>query len=303
MFDLGDISNLSSRKIQRLEHVFVSHAHIDHFIGFDRLLRVLVGREKKVRLYGPNGFIDQIHHKLLAYRWNLIDRFSLDLVFAVTEIAPDLAIRTAQLRLKNAFAVEATGDGRLVDGVLYSEPTFRVTTAVLDHRTPCLGFAIEEAAHVNVWKNRLNELRLPVGPWLRELKRAVIENRPDDYPIQLGSSSKTSRERALRLGELRSTVTVTPGQKIGYVADVADTVANRQAIVRLVRNADVLFIEAAFAEADAALAAERAHLTTTAAGSIARDAGVRWVEPFHFSPRYDGQGVRLVKEVMVAFAG
>ena len=55
MFDLGDISSLSPRKIQRVEHVFVSHAHIDHFIGFDHLLRVLVGREKIVRLYGPVG--------------------------------------------------------------------------------------------------------------------------------------------------------------------------------------------------------------------------------------------------------
>jgi len=53
LFDLGDISNLSPRKIQRLEHVFVSHAHIDHFIGFDRLLRLLVGREKTIKLYGP----------------------------------------------------------------------------------------------------------------------------------------------------------------------------------------------------------------------------------------------------------
>ena len=63
----------------------------------------------------------------------------------------------------------------LATEALYSEPTFQVTTAVLEHRTPCLGFAIEEAAHVNVWKNRLSELGLPVGPSLRELKRAVIE--------------------------------------------------------------------------------------------------------------------------------
>jgi ribonuclease Z len=65
----------------------------------------------------------------------------------------------------------------------------------------------------------------------------------------------------------------------------------------------MLFIEAAFAEADAALATERAHLTTAAAGMIAREAGVRRVEPFHFSPRYEGQEAQLVNEVMAAFAG
>ena len=303
MFDLGDISPLSPRKIQRLEHVFVSHTHIDHFIGFDRLLRVLVGREKTISLYGPNGFIEQVQHKLLAYRWNLIDRFMFDLVFIVTEIDAAFATRTARLRLKNAFAIEAADDGRLIDGVLYSEPTFRVTTTVLEHRTPCLGFAIEEGAHVNVWKNRLSELGLPVGPWLRELKRAVIEKREDNYPIHVGFRSKTSNGPTMLLEELSSAVTVTPGQKIGYVTDVADTLANRQAIIRLVDNADLLFIEAVFAKADAVLAAERAHLTTTAAGSIAREAAVRRVEPFHFSPRYSGQEGRLLNEVLLAFGG
>ena len=303
MFDLGEISSLSPRKIQRLEHIFVSHAHIDHFIGFDHLLRVLVGREKMIRLYGPNGFIDRVHHKLLAYRWNLVDRFIFDLIFVVTEIDSDLGTHTAQLRLKNAFAIEAAGKGPLIDGVLHSEPSFRVMASVLEHRTPCLGFAIEETAHANVWKSRLSELGLQVGSWLRELKRAVIENRRDDYPIQVGLRSNTSNERVMLLRELRSAVTVTPGQKIGYVTDVADTPANRQAIIQLVRNADLLFIEAAFAEANVALAAERAHLTTAAAGSIAREAAVRRVEPFHFSPRYSGQEARLLNEVMAAFTG
>jgi len=183
LFDLGEISNLPPRKILRLEHIFVSHAHIDHFIGFDHLLRLLVGREKTIRLYGPSGFIDHVHHKLLAYRWNLIDRFSFDLVFVVTEIDSSHDTRTAQLRLKNAFAIEAGDDGHLTDAILYSESSFRVAACVLEHRTPCLGFAIEETAHVNIWKSRLGKLQLPVGPWLRELKRAVIENRPDDYPI------------------------------------------------------------------------------------------------------------------------
>jgi ribonuclease Z len=96
---------------------------------------------------------------------------------------------------------------------------------------------------------------------------------------------------------------MTPGQKVAYVADAADTAANRAAIVTLARNADILFIEATFAAVDAALARERAHLTTVAAGQIARAAGARRVEPFHFSHRYEGQENRLLNEVSAAFAG
>jgi len=72
---------------------------------------------------------------------------------------------------------------------------------------------------------------------------------------------------------------------------------------RCALNADVLFIEAAFAQADAQLAAELAHLTTDAAGRLARAAGMRRVEPFHFSPPYSGQEARLINEVMAAFVG
>ncbi len=301
LFDLGDISSLSPRKIRRLEHVFVSHAHIDHFFGFDRLLRVLVGRDKQIHLYGPNGFVDQVHHKLQAYLWNLVDREPGDLTFVVTEIGPSFTTQTARFRLKTAFTAEAMGTGRIDQGVLVKDPTFRVSTAVLEHRTPCLGFAIEEPAHVNIWKTRLARLGLPVGPWLRNLKRAVMENRPDDFPVRIIPSMTSSNEHELPLGKLRNVLTTTPGQKIGYITDVADTAANRKAIVELVANADLLFIEAAFASADVALATERAHLTTDAAGQIARQAGVRRVEPFHFSPRYAGENERMVNEVMAAF--
>lgn len=302
LFDLGNIDALSPRQIQRIEHIFVSHAHIDHFFGFDRLLRVLVGREKQVRLYGPVEFAERVRHKLQGYHWNLVDRYVSDLVFIVTEIDASFATRTVSFRLKNAFAREEAGQGVAAEGVVHSEETFRVSSAVLDHRTPCLAFAIEETAHVNIWKNRLAELALPTGPWLHELKRAVINNEPDDYPIDIPPTA-TSAARKMPLGRLRYVLTVTPGQKIGYVTDVNDTPANRRAITRLVCGADMLFIEAVFAAEDAALAAERAHLTTVAAGELARAAKVRRVEPFHFSPRYEGQEQRMMAEVEQAFAG
>jgi ribonuclease Z len=303
LFDLGDITALTPREIRRVDRIFVSHAHIDHFFGFDRLLRILVGRESQIHLYGPEAFIDRVRHKLHAYHWNLVDRYLNDLVFVVTEIDAARRARVVRFRLKNAFLTEEIGCRQASDGIVHNEPMFQISAVVLDHRTPCLGFALEERAHVNVWKNRLEELRLPVGPWLRELKRAVIENRPDDYAISIGSRtpSASSESRVMQLGDLRQVVTVTPGQRIGYVTDVADTPANRKKIIQLMLGVDVLFIEAAFAEADAMLASERGHLTTKAAGEIARAAGVRRVEPFHFSSRYEGAGDRLLTEVSRSF--
>ena len=159
---------------------------------------------------------------------------------------------------------------------------------------------MQEAAHVNIWKNRLSERGLPVGPWLRSLKKAILEARPDDHLIRIDATA-ASDGRLVRLGNLRDLLTVTTGQKIAYVTDVADTPANRAAIIALAWNADILFIEGAFAGRDAELARRRAHLTTTAAGQIAREANVHRVEPFHFSPRYAGEEQRLLAEVMTAF--
>jgi ribonuclease Z len=122
---------------------------------------------------------------------------------------------------------------------------------------------------------------------------------PDDHMIEITSMPG----RTMPIGILRSVLTISPGQKIGYVTDAADTPSNRRAIIELVHSADILFIEAAFAAADADLAAERAHLTTKAAGEIARAAGVSRVEPFHFSPRYESEERQLIGEVMAAFLG
>jgi ribonuclease Z len=84
---------------------------------------------------------------------------------------------------------------------------------------------------------------------------------------------------------------------LAYLTDFADLPGNRAAAIALARGADILFIEAPFAAADAAIALDRRHLTTQAAGEIAREAGVRRIEPFHFSPRYLGQEERLLAEV------
>ena len=295
LFDIGDLSALSARDLLRVSHVFVTHTHIDHFIGFDALLRVCVGREKVVEMVGPAGFLDRIQHKLLGYEWDLVDRYDTDLVFEAKEVHRGGLCRSARFRFKNAFRGEAQAEGHIDAGLVASGPAFEVRAQPLEHHGPCLGFAVAETAHVNVWKNRLEERGLGTGQWLQALKQAVIDGAEDDLLIPLPSGDTA------QLGTLRDLVSVTRGQKIAYVSDVADTPRNREAIAELAEGSDTLFLEARFAAADAQQANERAHLTTRACGEIARAASVRRLEPFHFSPRYEGEDARMLAEVEAAF--
>jgi ribonuclease Z len=269
------------------------------------MLRVLLGRDKHVCLTGPAGFIDRVEHSLAAFSWNLAGRFSNELKLTVTEVLSHAEARRADFRLKSAFRRETIGLLDLPGGLLLDDETFQVHAAVLNHRIPCLAFAVQEKAHVNVWKDRVEQLGLSVGPWLRDLKRAVLRGAPDDTPIRVAARvAGTARERELPLGTLRRQVLeIVPGQKIAYVVDALFSEDNVERIVALARGADILFIEAAFTRADAERAADRHHLTTEQAGRLGRLAGVRRLEPFHFSPRYAGQEVRLRQEVEEAFGG
>jgi len=299
LFDLGDISALSVRSLMRVTDVFVSHTHIDHFVGFDHLLRLLVGREKSLRLYGPVGFIERVQSKLNSYTWNLVDRFVSDLVFEVTEIVGGGNGRRAHFNLKNGFARMAEQDCQLRDGVILEEESLRVVTVELEHRTPCLAFSLEENEHLNVWKNRLEDLGLSVGPWLRELKSAIRAGLPNETPINVITETSVQERRPLGLLS-EKIISISRGQKITYVTDVAFTEANAQAIIRMAAGADVLFIESMFAKADTDKAKDRAHLTTDQAGYLGRKAGVTRIVPFHFSPRYQGEEDRLLAEVEAA---
>lgn len=299
LFDLGELGALPPKKILRLSDVFVSHAHMDHFAGFDRLLRVCLGRGTALRLYGPPGFLDRVEHKLAAYTWNLVENYPADFSMLVHEVAPDWQVRVARFRSQGRFRREALADRRSPEGVLLDEPGFRVRTAILDHGIACLAFAFEEKAHVNVWKNRLAEIGLPVGPWLKELKRAATEDLPDETPIRAWwRDHDGSHERLLPLGELKArALQFVNGKRICYVTDVAYHAENQARVARLAADADLLFIESVFLAEDRDHASRKLHLTAEQAGWMARAARAKNVVPFHFSPRYAEREAELRAEL------
>lgn len=304
LFDLGDLAPLGARKLLRVSDICISHTHIDHFIGFDLMLRIMLGREKKVNLFGPPGILRQVESRLASYSWNLIESYPTVFTLTVTELYPDNTGLRAEFCSKRAFARESEEPVATPGGVILDEENLRIRVAFLQHSIPCLAYAFEEKQHVNFMKNRLTELGAPVGPWLSELRRAVLRGEPDATLIVVPGCNEEQRERRFTLGELKEQVLhIVAGEKIGYVTDTAFTPQNRERIVDLVRGADYLFIEAVFLHIDHERARDRAHLTARQAGEMAREAGVERVIPFHFSPRHLDAEQELRREVEEAFQG
>jgi len=166
LFDLGGLDSLSSRDILKTSHIFISHTHIDHFIGFDHLLRLFIGREKTLHLFGPKGFLANVEGKLAGFCWNLADNFEHSLEIRATEVEAD-SLRTRSYNLKDRFQPK-NEERATFTGLLVAEPGFNVEAAIVDHGTPCLAFALTERFHVNIIKERLLEMGLSKGPWLND---------------------------------------------------------------------------------------------------------------------------------------
>ncbi len=300
IFDLGDIYTLSPRDILKISHVFITHTHMDHFAGFDRLLRLFLGREKSLYLYGPEGFLKNVEGKLAGYSWNLVENFSNRFALHLNEVHQKHLISRICL-CRNRFV----SDGETVkpfNGILLQEPAMSVSSIILDHGIPCLGFILNERFHINIIKSALSDLGLEIGPWLKEFKQALFDRKEPESEFEVKSGGKNSRGKKFILGDLAARIAIIKqGSKIAYITDVVNSKSNEEKIVEFVKDSDHLYIEAAFLEKHKDIAQKKYHLTARQAGSIAGRARVKQFTIFHFSPRHTGQEQLLQKEAMDAY--
>lgn len=300
IFDLGDVSRLPPRDLLKISHGFVTHTHMDHFIGFDPLLRRLLGREKDLFLYGPAGFMANVEGKLAGYSWDLVDPLTCGLRLHLAEVHPDRLLRRSY-SCGERFGADGDTVVLPFTGPLHHEPAFEVSAAILQHSIPCLGLALTERFHVNILKSGLEALALRPGPWLTRFKSTLYAGADPNGEFRVEADGGGSEGR-FTLGELQQKIArITAGQKIAYITDVGDTPSNRSAMVNLARHADLLFIEAAFMHAEQERAAAKHHLTARQAGQIAALAGARRFTILHFSPRYEGHEAELMHEAQEAY--
>lgn len=301
LFDLGDLSTLSAGDILKTTHVFVTHTHMDHFNGFDQLLRLQLGRGKSLHLFGPTGFLKNVMGKLQAYTWNLVQNYEDGLNITATEITPSQCT-TQTFKCREGFTPSTPSTETHFRPVAYAEPEFSIQTAILDHKIPSLAFAVKERFHINILKPRLEQLGLTVGPWVNRFKKLMFEDVDPNTQIQAQPLRAADKPLTFAIGELSHRIArITPGQKIAYIADALYSPENEKKIIELAHEADHLYIEAAFLNKDRGIAKEKYHLTAHQAGTLARKAKARALSIFHHSPRYMDQAHVLREESIRAF--
>ena len=290
LLDLGEAGRLPARIAHQVSDVLISHAHFDHIAGFLWLLRSRIGTFSPCRVYGPPGLAENIFGLISGIHWDRIGDRGPE--FMVAELHGETLIR---FRIQaGRRAAERLDDRGTAGGLLLAEPDFRLRATVLDHGTPVLAFTFEPHMQINIRKERLLARGLEPGPWLNQLKERIAEDRLD-VPVRLPDGSTHTA------GSLRDELAlITPGQKLAYATDLADTASNRERLVALARGAHTFFCEAPFLEGDTEQAMRTGHLTTRACGEIATAAGVQRLVPFHFSRRYEGEPQRVYAEVRAA---
>lgn len=292
LYDAGQIDRITTGDLLKVTDVFVTHMHIDHFIGFDTLLRNLLRRVTPLRVYGPEHIIESVEGKLRGYTWNLIEEYPLKI--EVFEISG------AEIRCSHFYAVNrfrrVEGETRSFEGIAMKDQVYSVRAAVLSHGIPCLGFTLEEDVHINIDKAALGAMGLPVGPWLSTFKGMIRDKVHPDTSVQAGG-------REFRFSDLVHIATFRKGQKVSYITDVSPEKENLVKIIDLVRASDTLYCEAYFLDEDRDRAKERHHLTAKMAGEIAKEAGVRDLVLMHFSPKYKDETHRIEAEAMNGYKG
>ncbi|MGL4464722.1 MAG: MBL fold metallo-hydrolase [Planctomycetia bacterium] len=292
LFDAGDNAALPARRLADLAALFITHHHMDHFVGLDRIVRQNLDSDKTVSVFGPTGTISRIHQRLTSYEFPFFpfQKLALD----VCELAPGVR-RRAVLRCADKFptptVTEETWDGPVV----YSHAGRSVEATPVDHTVPCLAYAFVEHGGRRPDAAKLKAGGLRPGPWLGEAQRLLAEGAPGETVLEIDGGS-------FRLDKLTDRYfTRNAERRVAYVTDTRWNDVSRPGLLKLANKAERLYCDSFYTAAHAAQAAKHGHMTAADAAEFAVAARVKELVLIHFSQRYHGNYQALLTEARAVF--
>ncbi len=99
LIDCGENAAISNDRLGDLEAVFVTHHHVDHFIGFDRIVRANLDRDKALHVFGPAGTIRKVYSRIKSYEYPFFPFQKI--VLEAHDILPG-CLRSARLEMRPA---------------------------------------------------------------------------------------------------------------------------------------------------------------------------------------------------------
>ncbi len=292
LFDGGDNAALTLAELGDLEAVFLTHHHIDHFVGFDRILRANLDRDKILQVYGPGGTIRKVYARITSYEHGYYPFQKI--VLHVHELLPG-CMRSALLECAQRFPLPVEVETAWAGPVVYENADLRVEACEADHTVPCWVYALVEKPGYHLDPEKLARGPLRRGPWVGEVLARLRRGEPAESEVEISGGRFTLGALAQRY------FTDAPGARLAYITDTAWSAKSRPGLVQLAQGAARLYCDCFYATAQADRAALHHHMTVSDMAELARLAGVEQVVLIHFSTRYEGDYDKLVEEARRLF--
>jgi ribonuclease Z len=277
LFDCGEgcLEKVPVGIVQKIDHLFFSHLHMDHIAGFDSFFRSNYNRNTRPNhIWGPPQTARIIQHRFQGFMWNL--HGSMSCPWIVSDIYPQ-EYTTYRYELQEAFSVNHPMQTCQYQKTLFETKNYEVGVFTLNHRTPSLAYLIREKPSLNIDVQKMNALGLSSGPWLKlfkELKEGCVVS-------QSSGTSYTFKE--LR----KSLLLEKPGDSIAYLTDFLPDKQTIKDVAAFLDGCQTIVCEAHYRNSDIELARQNYHSTTGLTASIALKANADKLVLIHISDRYD----------------
>ena len=297
LLDCGQIHHLAKRVLRSIDALFVSHAHMDHLMGFDHLLRHVHVAPRSIAVYGPPGIAERISHKLAGYDWNLTEETWCTIV--VYEVHPR-QVEQFEFAGSRGFTSRHLQTLPRHDRVIYQTRHLKVEAEICDHKIPVLIFRVTEARSFLLDRQRLLEEGLLPGPWLKDLEKRFYADSLDTGPMEIwketgeGHTVETVDNAEVLYRKICRDVSPA---SIGYISDVGMTPENLSQVCDLMSGVTLLVSECTFLAEDEEKARISSHLCTTDLNRISRQIKPGLLLPMHLSKSYISDTQRLYAEL------